>query len=85
MLGVLCFGGKEKDPMGRLWIAHYGMQAVQVLSETGELLATYDSGIPLTSNVCFVGDEIWITRGIAEPGPGRLARMKVGIEGYPLL
>lgn len=71
--------------MGRLWIAHYGMQAVQVLSETGELLATYDSGIPLTSNVCFVGDEIWITGGIAEPGPGRLARMKVGIEGYPLL
>lgn len=77
--------GMALDMEGRLWIAHYGMQAVQVLSETGALLASYDSGIPLTSNVCFVGDEIWITGGIAEPGPGRLARMKVGIEGYPLL
>ncbi len=77
--------GMALDREGRLWIAHYGMQAVQVLSETGELLATYDSGIPLTSNLCFVGDEIWITGGIAEPGPGRLAKMKVGIEGYSLL
>ncbi|MEX2568565.1 MAG: SMP-30/gluconolactonase/LRE family protein [Cyclobacteriaceae bacterium] len=76
--------GLALDNNGRLWVAHYGMQAVQVLSEKGELLATYDSGIPLTSNLCFVGDEVWITGGIAEPGPGRLAKLKVGIEGYPL-
>lgn len=77
--------GMAMDLEGRLWVAHYGMQAIQVLSQTGELLATYDSGIPLTSNVCFVGDEIWVTGGIAEPGPGRLAKIKVGIEGMPLL
>lgn len=77
--------GMALDAAGRLWVAHYGMQAVQVLSDTGALLASYDSGIPLTSNVCFVGDEIWITGGIGEPGPGRLTRIKVGIEGYPLL
>ena len=77
--------GMALDMKGRLWVAHYGMQAVQVLSETGEMLVTYDSGIPLTSNVCFVGDEIWITGGIAEPGPGKLTKIKLGIEGYPLL
>ncbi|SHM53433.1 gluconolactonase [Cyclobacterium lianum] len=76
--------GMALDIEGRLWVAHYGMQAVQVLSKTGSLLASYDSAIPLTSNVCFVGDEIWMTGGIAEPGPGRLARIKVGIGGYSL-
>jgi gluconolactonase len=54
------------DPLGRLWVAHYGMQAVQVLSPTGELLATYDTGIPLTSNVCFKGLDIIVSGGFGE-------------------
>ncbi len=76
--------GMALDIEGRLWIAHYGMQAIHVLSNEGAILASYDSGIPLTSNVCFVGDEIWITGGISEPGPGRLTRIKVGVGGYSL-
>ncbi|WP_161993874.1 M81 family metallopeptidase [Cyclobacterium xiamenense] len=76
--------GLAMDAKERLWVAHYGMQAVQVLSREGKLLATYDSGIPLTSNLCFVDDEVWITGGFSEPGPGSLTKLNVGIEGYPI-
>lgn len=76
--------GMALDAHGRIWIAHYGMQAVQVLSDQGDLMATYNSGIKLTSNLCFMGDELWITGGEGEPGPGLVSRLKVGIRGYPL-
>ena len=76
--------GMAIDADGRLWVAHYGMQAIQVLSETGDLLATYDSGIPLTSNLCFSDGCLWITGGLGEPGPGRISRIHVGIEGMPI-
>lgn len=65
------------DPVGRLWVAHYGMQAVQVLSPSGDLLSTYDTGIPLTSNLCFSGADIIITGGFDEPGPGRISKMQI--------
>ncbi|MDO6439881.1 SMP-30/gluconolactonase/LRE family protein [Cyclobacterium sp. 1_MG-2023] len=73
--------GLAMDIEGRLWVAHYGMQAIQVLSESGELLASYDSGIPLTSNLCFAEGYLWITGGLGEPGPGRLSRIHVGVKG----
>ena len=69
--------GLAIDAVGRLWVAHYGMQAVQVVSKTGELLATYDTGIPLTSNLCFRGPDVIITGGFKEPGPGRLSKLTV--------
>ena len=65
------------DPVGRLWVAHYGMQAVQVVSPSGDLLATYDTGIPLTSNLCFIGSDIMVTGGLGEPGPGRLSKLTI--------
>lgn len=65
------------DPIGRLWVAHYGMEAVQVLSKTGNLLATYNTGIPLTSNLCFSGTDIIVTGGLKEPGPGRLSKLTI--------
>jgi gluconolactonase len=65
------------DPVGRLWVAHYGMQAVQVLSASGDLLATYDTGIPLTSNLCFMDGDLIVTGGFAEPGPGRVSRLPI--------
>ena len=70
------------DSDGRLWVAHYGMQAVHVLSGSGELLASYDSGIPLTSNLCFDGKDILITGGFNEPGPGRVSRLTVFEQPY---
>ena len=62
--------GIRLDLMGRLWVAHYGMQSVQVLSTEGKLLRSYDTGIPLTSNLCFADQGIYVTGGSGEPGPG---------------
>ena len=76
------------DVEGRLWVAHYGMQSLQVFSAAGDLLATYDTGIPLTSNLCFAGKErssIYVTGGTAEPGPGLFSRLDVGVKGLNLL
>jgi gluconolactonase len=73
--------GLAMDRDGRLWVVHYGMQAIQVLSREGTLLASYDSGIPLTSNLCFAGGDLWITGGLGEPGPGKLSRINIGIQG----
>jgi gluconolactonase len=62
------------DASDRLWVAHYGMQSVHVLSKDGELVDTYDTGIPLTSNLCFVKDSqrLVVTGGRGEPGPGNV-------------
>ncbi len=76
------------DTEGRLWVAHYGMQSLQVLSSTGDLLATYDTGIPLTSNLCFAGENrssVFVTGGLGEPKPGLFTRLDVGVTGLDLL
>ncbi len=72
------------DLYGRLWVAHYGMQALHVLGPDGELLTTYDGGNRLTSNLCFAGVEfsqIYATGG----EPGGLYRLNVGVAGLRLL
>ena len=70
------------DPDGRLWVAHYGMRAVHALSRSGELLSSYDTGIPLTSNLCFDGKDVIVTGGFNEPGPGRVSRLTVFEKPY---
>ena len=77
--------GIALDEAGRLWVAHYGMGALQVISLEGNHLATYDTGIPATSNLCFSGQSIYITGGKGEPGPGCLHRLQVGIKGLKML
>lgn len=67
--------GLAADLEGRIWVAHYGMQAIQVISPEGVLLHTIDTGLPLTSNLAFIKDtpgkkELLVTGGYAEPGPG---------------
>jgi gluconolactonase len=74
--------GLALDAAGRVWIAHYGMQAVQVLDGKGRLITTIDTGMPLVSNLCFTEDAhgthtILVTGGYAEPGPGALLQIKV--------
>lgn len=65
--------GLARDRQGNLWVAHYGMQAVHVLSPQGELLCSLDSGVPLTSNLTFISKQrVLITGGFGEPGPGIL-------------
>jgi gluconolactonase len=50
------------------------MQAVQLISSQGALITTYNTEIPLTSNLCFVKDgvELVVTGGRGEPGPGNV-------------
>ncbi len=63
---------------GELLVAHYGMQAIQVISEEGNLLLSIDSGMPLTSNLCFIDEQsIIVTGGFGEPGPGGIFRISL--------
>lgn len=56
---------------GIMAVAHYGMQAVQLIDSSGKFIATVDSGMPCTSNVYFVDDRtLIVTGGYGEPGPG---------------
>ena len=41
------------DAAGNLYVAHYGMRQVQVLSPEGKLIARYPGGNITTSNVGF--------------------------------
>jgi len=70
------------DSAGRLWVAHYGMQVVHALSRSGDLLASYNTGIPLTSNLCFDGTDVLVTGGFDQPGPGRVSRLTVFERPY---
>lgn len=62
------------DSLERLWVAHYGMGKVQVISTKGDLIYSLDTGIPLTSNLFFTHDEqeLVVTGGRDEPGPGNV-------------
>lgn len=74
--------GIMTDVHNRIWVAHYGMQAVHVISSGGALIRSYDTGIPLTSNLCFGSDaaELIVTGGRGEPGPGDVHRLHLPDE-----
>ncbi len=68
------------DRDGNLYVAHYGMHQVQVLSPAGKLLRRYPGGNLTTSNVAFAGanwDQLYITGAIGEERttPGGLFRL----------
>jgi gluconolactonase len=65
------------DDLGRLWVAHYGMGALQVVDQGGKHLATVPTGIPATSNLCFRPDfnSIYVSGGSGEPGPGMIHKI----------
>jgi gluconolactonase len=77
------------DAAGNLYVAHYGMKQVQVLSPKGELIRQFDGGNVTTSNVAFSGpkmDQLFITGGIGpEAGEGGLFRIDLGIKGLVIL
>jgi gluconolactonase len=78
------------DATGNLYVAHYGMKQVQVLSPEGKLLAHYNGGNQTTSNVAFGGphmDQLFITGGIAAEGgsPGGLFRIDLKVKGLVIL
>lgn len=77
------------DALGNLYVAHYGMKQVQVLSPAGEVIRRYDGGNTTTSNVAFGGpnmDQLFITGGIGpEAGEGGLFRIDLGVKGLVIL
>ncbi|MGE5193301.1 MAG: SMP-30/gluconolactonase/LRE family protein [Deltaproteobacteria bacterium] len=78
------------DAAGNLYVAHYGMKQVQVLSPEGKLLARYNGGNRTTSNVAFGGpnmDQLFITGGLETEGksPGGLFRIDLKVKGLVIL
>ncbi len=79
------------DVAGNLYVAHYGMRQVQVLSPGGKLLRRYPAGVLTTSNVAFGGpnmDQLYVTGGLGkEPGSkGALFRLDLkGVRGLTIL
>jgi gluconolactonase len=79
------------DESGNLYVAHYGMRQVQVLSPAGTLLRSYPAGNLTASNVAFGGpdmDQLYITGGLGIEGQseGGLFRLNLkGIRGLVIL
>jgi len=77
------------DAAGNLYVAHYGMQQVQVVSPEGKLLARLPGGNVTTSNVAFGGpkhDQLFITGGLGpEGGKGGLFVIDLGMPGLVIL
>lgn len=68
--------GMAMDSRGNIGVAHYGMQAVELLSPAGDLLNSIDTNMPLTSNLIFLDDQtLLVTGGYGEPGPGALFKI----------
>jgi gluconolactonase len=83
--------GMALDEAGNLFVAHYGMHTVQVLSPDGRLLRSYPGGNLATSNVAFAGpnlDRLYITGALADEktSKGALWRLDLkGVRGLKLL
>ncbi|MBX6312939.1 MAG: SMP-30/gluconolactonase/LRE family protein [Isosphaeraceae bacterium] len=76
--------GLALDAEGNLYVAHYGMGQVQVVSPEGKVIRRYDGGNLLTSNVAFAGpdfDQLFVTGG----KPGALFRLDLRVKGYKIL
>lgn len=77
--------GLALDSEGNLYVAHYGMRQVQVVSPEGRILRRYPGGNLTTSNVAFAGpnmDQLYVTGG----EPGALYRLELpGVRGLTIL
>src|SRR5262249_27802114 len=74
------------DQHGNLYVAHYGMRMVAVLSRKGRLIRQFPAGALTASNVAFGGpkmDQLFITGGLGLPGQseGALFRLDVRRKG----
>ncbi|HEV3470210.1 MAG TPA: SMP-30/gluconolactonase/LRE family protein [Pyrinomonadaceae bacterium] len=75
------------DATGNLYVAHYGMRQVQVLSPAGKLLRRYAAGNLTASNVAFGGpraDQLYVTGALGDEKttPGGLFRLDLkGVKG----
>ncbi|HEX7174477.1 MAG TPA: SMP-30/gluconolactonase/LRE family protein [Pyrinomonadaceae bacterium] len=72
------------DAAGNLYVAHYGMRQVQVLSPRGKLLRRYGAGNLTTSNVAFGGprmDRLYVTGAIGEEKTSRGGLFRLDLKG----
>lgn len=72
------------DEDGNLYVAHYGMHQVQVLSPEGQLLRSYEGGNLTTSNVAFGGprmDQLYITGALGDEKTSRGALFRIDLKG----
>ncbi len=83
--------GMTLDQDGNLYVAHYGMKQVQVISPQGKVIRRYAGGTLTTSNVAFGGkqmDELYITGALGKEqgSKGALFRLKLeGVKGLRIL
>ncbi len=81
--------GMAVDAAGNLYVSHWGMGRVEVLSPEGRLLRSYPTGHLTQSNVAFGGprlDQLYLTGGdVLESGVGSVHRLDLGVPGLPLL
>ncbi|MBV9927894.1 MAG: SMP-30/gluconolactonase/LRE family protein [Acidobacteria bacterium] len=66
--------GMALDREGNLYVAHYGMRQVQVVSPAGRIVRRYGAGNLTTSNVAFGGprrDQLYVTGALAEETTSR--------------
>lgn len=76
--------GIALDEAGNLFVAHYGMRTVQVLSPEGTLLRSYPGGNLTTSNVAFTGpnmDQLYITGALADERTSKGAVWRLDLKG----
>jgi len=72
------------DEEGNLYVAHYGMHQVQVLSSEGKLLRRYPAGNLTASNVAFGGpkmDQLFITGALGKEGQSEGALFRLDLKG----
>lgn len=72
------------DSDGNLYVAHYGMRQVQVLSREGKLLRRYAAGVLTTSNVAFGGprmNRLYVTGALGEEKTTRGALFRLDLGG----
>jgi len=77
------------DQHGNLYVAHYGMGTVEVLSRKGRFIRQYPAGLLGPSGVAFGGskmDQLFISGGLGAEGSssGALFRMELQEKGLPL-
>jgi gluconolactonase len=78
--------GMALDADGNLFVAHYGMGQVQVVSPDGKVIRRYTAGPLTTSNVAFGGpklDQLFVTGALGDQKtPGALFRLDLpGVKG----
>jgi gluconolactonase len=72
------------DEDGNLYVAHYGMHQVQVLSPEGKILRRYAGGNLTTSNVAFGGpkmDQLYITGALGDEKTSKGALFRLDLKG----